>query len=134
MRYIIKGNPVPLARPRFGRNRVYDKQKELKLIAGIDLKAQNYGNEPLAGSLKLNATFFLPIPRKSISKTRGTSKLDNKLHAHRPDLDNLIKFLLDVAQSCNLIQDDGCISMVEAIKRYAINPRTEFEFVRLEGE
>jgi hypothetical protein len=32
-KYIIEGDPVPLARPRFAGRRIYDSQKNLKVCA-----------------------------------------------------------------------------------------------------
>jgi len=58
--YIIAGNPIPLARPRFSFKRIYDKQQNEKFIAGIEL-AQQHGDLPfLSGPLHLDVTFFMP--------------------------------------------------------------------------
>ena len=129
MKYILHGNPVPLARPRMNGRIVYDSQRKLKGEAIRELESQ-LGDEPkVTGPVTLQVTFFLKIPKKS-SKT---NKLCNRLHIYRPDLSNLIKFLEDV---CNkLLYDDDCIiARIDATKRYDHEPRTEFELLPIEEE
>lgn len=120
--YVIKGDPVPLARPRFRNSTVYDKQKEIKLIAGIHLRAQHNERPLLEGALHLDATFFMKMPLKA-----RPQKMDTRPHIARPDLDNLIKYILDV---CNkvVLRDDCCVCSITARKMYSTQPRSEFSF------
>ena len=127
MQYVLMGNPVPLARPRFNysqRNpRVYDSQSEQKLIMGISL-AQQHGNMPFyTGPLILRATFYLPLA-KSMSR-RKAALYEDTPHYQRPDTDNLIKMILDCAQSV-LFHNDSAVAIIDARKVYSSNPRTVF--------
>lgn len=122
--YTIPGNPIPLARPRFGQNRVWDSQKGIKFSAGLFVSNQ-HGSSPLFhGPLSLDVTFYLPKP-KSAPKSKTLT-----YHIFRPDLDNLIKMIGDI---CNGIayNDDAIISLIHAVKKYDSNPRTVFTLSEL---
>ena len=118
--YILPGPCIPLARARFAKGRVFDNQKQLKLIAGIHLRSQ-HNNEPLFESkpLKLEVTFFVEIP-----KTRTRHVHEGDYCFFKPDLDNLIKFF-DVANKVIWV-DDSLIAVIIASKKYSKDARTEF--------
>ena len=66
----------------------------------------------------------MPIP-KSLSKVKKDA-LKGKPHYLRPDIDNLIKFILDSANGI-LYLDDAQIYTINAHKIYDEHPRTEIE-------
>jgi len=116
-RYILPGSPVPLARVRFGNGRVWDSQKDLKLVNGIHISNQHDDEPFFVGPILLDVTFYMPIPQR---------RAKNRTFIHhyiKPDLDNLIKFSMDI---CNLItyRDDCIVSVINARKLYDENPRT----------
>lgn len=123
-RYTIPGIPTPLARPRLGKHGVWDSQSRLKLSSGIMLRSQH--KLPLFdGPIHMDITFFMYTARPS-KKNLGT------YHPKRPDIDNLVKFVLDVANGI-LFKDDACVASLSAIKIYAEEPRTEI-IIRKLGE
>lgn len=124
MHYVIPGIPIPLARARHTRDRVYDSQKHLKLSCGLYL-ANQHGSHPLfTGPLHLTMTFYLP----------STSKhLPGKHHIFRPDLSNLIKFYEDIAIGI-IYHDDCIISSITAEKIYDPNPRTDLIVKEIHGK
>ncbi len=125
--YIIPGDPTPLARARFSRERVFDPQKHAKYNWGINLRSQH--DETLFnGPLGLDVTFFMPIP-SSASKKRHAQLLDG-FHFIKPDISNLLKFIEDSAQGI-LYRDDCIISKVMCQKIYSLEPRTEFKVFEL---
>lgn len=129
--FILDGNPIPLQRARCSRQRkMYDSQKNHKLVAGITLKNQFSLDEPLDGILKLNATFYMPIPKKGCGKKYPF--YEGKLQFKKPDLDNLVKFICDVCSNGIIYTDDARIAIIQAEKRYDKNPRTEFSITLLE--
>lgn len=129
-KFILDGPPIPLQRARCGRQqKVYDSQKNHKLVAGINLKNQFEQQDLLEGILKLDAIFYMPIPQKCAKKYYGT--FDKNLHYKKPDLDNLIKFICDVANGI-VYTDDSRIAIIQTEKRYDHNPRTEFTITLLE--
>jgi Holliday junction resolvase RusA-like endonuclease len=114
--YVLEGNPIALQRPRFAGH-VYDAQKQYKLIAGINLRNQR-GNHPLfSGILHMDIQFFMKPPVKTFNKVVGN------YHFYKPDIDNLIKMVLDYSNSV-LYADDCIIASLNAVKRYDANPRT----------
>lgn len=119
MKYIIPGPPVPLARPRFHNNHVYDCQTGEKLVAATNLRFQHEG--PLfEGPLHMDINFYIKN-----SKKKGW-------HHYRPDLDNLIKFYCDVANGI-LYEDDAQIAKITAEKIYCKdNSRTEITITSLQ--
>jgi Holliday junction resolvase RusA-like endonuclease len=50
-----------------------------------------------------------------------------RLHTIKPDIDNLIKFVMDCGQNI-LWNDDSTICQIESKKIYSKHPRTEIEY------
>jgi Holliday junction resolvase RusA-like endonuclease len=101
--------------------RVYDCQKEEKLVDGlqivqqIDKKWVPWCSVPL----KMCIRFYF-----STHKTIGESVL---YHVSRPDLSNLIKYVEDIC--CGIVFIDDCIiSVIDARKEFSSESYTEFWF------
>lgn len=126
--YTIDSTPIPLKRPRFGLGKVYDSQKREKYGVQLQLKSQHEYGFPFDGPLKLEVTFFMPLPQRLRKKIHTNSYPP---HYTKPDIDNLLKFLLDC---CNgiIFSDDALVSCIGAQKVYSEVPRTEFSITRLE--
>lgn len=134
--YIITGDPIPLARPRIGGEgrKVYDSQKLIKLSIIHHLREQ-HNNRPLyTGPCHLEAIFYMKIPKNSPAKRTA---MIGKYHIFKPDADNLVKFIADLAcmKTINdedvLLKDDCIIASISAKKIYDLNPRTEFTITEL---
>ena len=111
--------------------RYYEYKKALVLFVNhrIHLK------EPLSGPLKIDVTFYMPIP-----KSRKTSRKDatgkrkqypvshGQSHIAKPDIDNLIKGLFD-ALNKNVWNDDNQICEVKSKKVYGDIPGIEFSLL-----
>jgi Holliday junction resolvase RusA-like endonuclease len=126
-RYVINGEPFACARPRFGDGRIYDSQRETKLLVGITLESQ-HNEEPLfQGPLNLNISFYLPIfSAKKI-------KLNQQPHTQLPIITNLVKYIEEIARG--IIFDQECtIAALVARKYYSTNPRTEIIVSELEKD
>lgn len=122
--YIIPGKPIPLQRPRYSMAHIYDAQKREKYIAAIHV-ANCHGDLPAyTGMLVLNIDFYFPTPSKN-------KKLEGDFHSGKPDLDNLVKWVCDVAQNAGIYKNDSCISQIVATKLYAKEPRTEFTIKKI---
>jgi len=120
--YILHGNPIAWARAHPGR-KMWDTQKQLKLVMGLDLLKQHNGRPFYEGPLHLEAHFYFPMPKsqhKKFDLLRGTP------HYFKPDLSNLIKLIEDCAKGV-LYHDDCLIASENIHKRYADVPRTEFK-------
>lgn len=132
----LYGNPVPQQRPRFAKGSnypiVYDSQKRFKETLQWQIKSQ-FRNEPLTIPIKLDCIFFMPIP-KSTPKFKQR-QMHNGLIAHtkKPDLDNLLKLLLDCSNGL-LFKDDSQVCEIRAKKIYSEKPGTVIRLIPLADE
>lgn len=124
MKIIIPGPPIPKKRPRFGNGIAYDIQKREKTVTRLAMVKNN----PLClqGALDVSVEFcFLPAPSKRYSELNlidwGFCR-----HDHKPDIDNLLKFLLDCANKV-LWNDDAQVTSLTAVKRFSKNACTIIE-------
>jgi len=124
--YTIKGDPIALARGRYHNRKVYDSQKNEKLVLGITLLNQHKDRPLYTGPLQLDVTFYMPIAK---SRQKQRNVLLNTYHVFTPDLSNMIKFIEDIANDI-LYSDDCLISKINAKKIYG-EPRTEFTITQL---
>lgn len=128
--YIIEGDPIALARHRHRNDKTWDPQKQLKLFWGIELKRQHNDRPFYTGPLSLEVNFFFDFPEKMTEKKKDL--LTGTPHTKRPDLDNCIKFICDIANSI-LYQDDCSIACIKAQKLYDPIARTEFTIREIHG-
>ncbi len=123
MKYTLAGNPIPLARPRFSRGRVYNSQASIQTKCTLDLMKQHNKQPLLTGALHLEIEFLMKMP-DSWSHAKK-ERMIGQPHIYKPDLSNLIKWIEDC---CSLViyKDDCLIHSISAIKIYDWSPRTEF--------
>ena len=128
--YIIRGEPVALARARVAHHRVYDSQKQLKLLWGLELRKQHSNDPVLQGPIFLDVIFYMPIPGSYSNKKRV--QLNNQWFIFKPDSSNLLKMIEDIAQEI-CYKDDCTISKISVEKVYddGNGPRTEFILTEL---
>lgn len=123
--YVILGDPIVLARARYGRGKFYDSQKNSKLVWGIGLKNQHDETPFFTGPLLMDVIFYMPIPATLSAKKKLATQ--NQWHFLRPDSSNLVKFVEDVATT--ICYKDDCIIAKHSIEKVyddGQGPRTEF--------
>jgi len=133
IQFEVLGEPKALKRHRMGRGFNYDPSKNDKSDFLWQVK-KNAPPTPLDQPLHLKLTFSFPRPKSHY----GTGKNSNVLkvnapiyHTARPDIDNLIKFVLDALNTIYW-RDDSCVSVNESIKVYTDGtPKTEVEIITL---
>lgn len=120
--YIIPGPPAPWSRaaPNYAQRKMYDTQKNLKLLIGISLSSQHGDKQLFEGPLHIDWRFYLEIPPSY--RKRNVS---GQPHPFKPDISNLIKFYEDAAKRI-IFRDDCQIAIVTGNKVYDECPRTEF--------
>ena len=118
--YPIKPKPAP--RPRVTSRVTYNAKDYTAWKNGLKLIAKTKFKKPLDGAVAIKVDFFYQIP-KSWSKKK---KADAKWHTSRPDIDNLLKSVLDSLNSVAFI-DDSQVCQIESRKQYA-----EFDGVKIE--
>ena len=114
-------NCIAQKRHRFARGFVYDPSAKDKKIAYKEIKEQFTG-EPYTDALKIQFVFHI---KRAKSHFR-TGKYANELkpsaplyHTKRPDIDNYVKFYLDVMQMNKLVYlDDSQVIELSAKKIY----------------
>lgn len=81
--------------------------------------------KPMEGALSIIIKAFLPIPS---SKPEWLKKASNECLIYpivRPDIDNLIKFSLDIMGAMCYFNDDSQVVKIIAEKYYSVSPRWE---------
>lgn len=128
MHYKIEGNPVPLARPRFSQGHVWDCQTTEKLRDGLAIKLQHGKSALYSSPLHLEVTFIFGVPQ-SYSNAKKLSMLQSP-HIKKPDLDNLVKYLMDICIGI-IYTDDKFVTSITAHKQYGSSGLTVFSFTEL---
>jgi Holliday junction resolvase RusA-like endonuclease len=123
MKYVLYGNPIALARPRFGWKKIYDSQRQVKMEVALQLEQQHNERPFFEGPIEMDVTFYMPIV-KSRGSLAKRSVLEGRYHLARPDLSNMIKFIEDVGNGI-IYKDDSIVTKINAEKRYSLDPRTE---------
>lgn len=124
IKIILPGEPISKDRPRFSKFGTYDLQKPQKNACKWQILDQlkNYPNLPFADhvAIEIEMIFYFSIP-KGKENLFAWGLLE---HTHKPDYDNVEKFLLDVLSKI-VYSDDRQVSVAHARKEYSETPRTE---------
>lgn len=116
----VPGDPVPKGRPRFGRGRAYTPKTTVayeQRVADATTAAMRRGRfTPFAGALNVTVVCVYGVPRSY----RGERKLRalEGLVPPRPDLDNVVKSLLDGMIGV-AFEDDKAVTRLIANKLYS---------------
>jgi Holliday junction resolvase RusA-like endonuclease len=125
----VDGIPVPKGRPRFARMgsfvRTYTDAKTANFETHVQLAAKVAmgSSEPWECPLDAFIYFGMPIPASSSKKAKGAMADGTTRHTKKPDLDNLIKSVLDGLKG-TVFKDDGQIVSIHATKVYSETPHT----------
>lgn len=120
IRIEVKGDPIPLARPRAIKRGFYDPQYLAKKNFRSEVQLQ-FSQPAFNIPLHVTMEFYFKIP-KSWSKKKTAANIGNP-HIERRDLSNLVKFVED-ALNTYCWTDDEIISKITAFKRWANEPKT----------
>lgn len=113
------GRPVMKNGKQVWTARVYDPGGASEWKAKVASAAkQHLPPSPLEGPITVTATFFLPRP-KSHYLTHGLRSNAPTKHEKKSDGDNLIKAVLDSLTDVGMWRDDGQVSDMHVLKRYA---------------
>ena len=155
IRFSIPGNPTAQKRHRTTRrgehNIQYDPSEGDKADF-LSLCMANRPKHPVEGLVIISMAFWMMIPKGYSNKFKATAekwdthlsnkfpteRLDKRFHpalAHikRPDVDNLIKFVLDALKGVYW-KDDTQVQIRCAFKVYSHSPRVELEIYLEKGE
>lgn len=116
----IKGRPVPKGRPRVFRGHAVTPRRTQQAEEQIQAmyRFQNLGEEPFTGPVEVHCIFCMPIA-KTWSKRKKELAAQGWLRCTvRPDLDNLVKLVLDALNGI-AYADDAQIVRIHAFKKYS---------------
>ena len=120
----IPGTPVAKGRPRIGLGKAYTPGKTAAAEVALGWEFREVCREPLDGPLNLAVSFYFEPPRRWRKARREAIEAGHvEHHTGRPDLDNLLKLVLD-AGNCILWHDDAQVSTIVASKSVAKQART----------
>jgi Holliday junction resolvase RusA-like endonuclease len=104
-----------------GKIRFFTKAKVAKAQRGLVAQlCQHKPAQPLDCPVFVKIGFVLPIPMSMRKKPLVW-------HSKRPDLDNLLKGVLDALEPAGWVTDDARIAGIHAIKTYGPNPQVSVE-------
>ena len=126
----IKGNPKPQQRHRHFKFGTYDPSKKDKQDFLVKAKQSHKIDIPLLTPLYMNIQFYMKRPKSHYRTGKFTGYIKEKWiklpHTKKPDIDNLIKFVMDSLSGHNgFFLDDNQIVSIYAEKIYSDKPRTE---------
>ena len=119
---ILQGPPVAMGRPRFTRTgRAYTAQtsRTYKEEQVKQLQAAK-GEEwiPLDGILRIQITFIHPRTKR-LSRVKGELPQGRIWRSKKPDIDNLIKMVLDIITQSEIWVDDNRVVSLSSEDYYA---------------
>ena len=127
MKIVIPGRPVAKRRPRFARRgkfvTTYNDQETEEGKVLLEIRQQLKG-ERWKGPALVLIWFGMYIPKNTSLKKRRMMLSGEIKHTKKPDIDNMIKFYLDV-MNMEVFNDDSCVYQLTAIKEYTDEPKTE---------
>jgi Holliday junction resolvase RusA-like endonuclease len=103
------------------RGRMIDSNPKLKPWRNaVALEARRYGQNKIAGPVRLSVTFMFERPKSHLTKS-GLAKGAPLQPIYKPDLDKLTRAVGDALSiNCHLLQDDSQITEIKATKRYCL--------------
>lgn len=131
--FVVPGKPVAKGRPRMamrttkhGSPMVYTPKTTVTYEASVRLLASHAmgGHELLDGPLMVAIEAYLPIPRSWSKKRRMAAVEGGVLPEVKPDLDNIVKSILDGCESV-VFHDDKQVCELAIVKRYCATPQVK---------
>lgn len=123
----IQGNPIPKGRPRFRRTKTFITTYTPKKTLDFEGLVRTHSQEAMGGADLLETPvavylyFRLPIPDSYSKKAKEACLAGQNKHIKRPDLDNLVKSVLDGMNGV-VFKDDSQITVMHCTKVYSNVP------------
>ena len=113
----VNTTPVPKGRPRFYGNHAVTPEKT-RIYEALIRDSWTYGK--MEGPIIVSMKFTFEIPKSYSKKKR--SELLYRPKTTKPDLDNLVKAVLDGLQG-EAFDDDSIVCGIVATKEYGTEPK-----------
>ena len=121
----VPGNPIALKRHRMTKAGISYDPSENDKKDFLAKCIQHKPEIPAKGPVEVSLYFYFQRPNKHYRTGKFSGELRDdapELHSSRPDLDNLIKFVVDSIQGI-FFYDDKQICNINALKCYDEKPR-----------
>jgi Holliday junction resolvase RusA-like endonuclease len=136
--FTVPGAPRGKGRPRIVKHRGFsrmatdDKTAAYENLVALAAQTALAGREPLDGALAVSMTIRLSPPASASRKARAAMLSGEQRPTKKPDLDNILKAILD---GCNAVafRDDVQVVEITARKLYAAAPAVDVVITRLEA-
>jgi Holliday junction resolvase RusA-like endonuclease len=121
--FTIYGEPVPKGRPRFSTRGKFpvaytpEKTKNYESDVGMMAKAAMGASEPLKGALEAFIYVTFPVPASYSKKRTEACLIDSEKHTKKPDLDNVVKSVIDGMDKI-VFENDSQITSIHSTKVY----------------
>ena len=116
----IQGQPIAKKRPRFANRgkyvKVYSAQETEEGRTWLEIKSQ-WDREPLECPVVFTMIFTMRIPAGTSKKLKELMECGRIKHQKKPDVDNLVKFYMDVMNGL-VYQDDARVWSLTAWKAW----------------
>ena len=129
----ILGNPQAQKRHRHvNRGKfisTYDPSKDLKADFLYNAIHNNKPKALILTPIGIILSFYMPRPKAHYGTGKNSQILKKsapEAHSSKPDIDNMIKFVLDSLNGI-YFKDDSQVFIITAKKLYSERPRTEIE-------
>jgi len=124
--FTLYGPPRPMPRPRFSRRGFAYTPKKVKIEKQeFILKVNKHKpQEMITCPVRLTISFMMPIPKSTTHKDRAKMNSDIVPHIKKPDIDNLVKFVMDGLTNAGFWKNDSNVWVIYADKRYDSKSRT----------
>ena len=126
---VIPVQPIPKGRPRFGKGHAYTPEKKRDYEQIVSLIARTAIKRPLTGAVRLEISLYLQTPKSWSNRKIKAAEIGDVRPTTKPDIDNLVKAVLDALNDGIGYVDDKQIVEMHCYEYYSETPRTE---IRLE--
>lgn len=130
---VVFVEPVAKQRPRFANGHAYTPTKTAEYEELLRLAWKATHKNCLTKYVTLECRFFMPIPKSWNQKNKNLAKNGKLLPDKKPDIDNLLKAVMDAGNEC-MWWDDRQVIKIKAEKFYGEQPRVEIILTELEDE
>lgn len=120
---VVYGQPKSKGRPRFARGRAYTPASTLQYERLVAAAAREVISQPISENVQADIIAVYRIP-KSWPKAQQAAAARGDIMPTRPDIDNVIKIILDGLNGAAYV-DDEQVHMISAEKTYGDEPRVE---------
>lgn len=136
VRFTVHGDPVPKARPRVVNGHAYTPWKTSIHEKKIGLVYRSEYHEDMfeiGKPLAVEADFYMQIPKRTSKKKSALMMNDEIRPTVKPDVDNLLKTVLDALLKIAYADDNQVVELLGR-KHYSEEPRTEIRIKEISRE